>query len=103
MLAGPDIVTDDVSALRFSVDSVRIDGIDLRVEPIASSRPNPVGVAFDGANVWVGANDKVYKLRAIDGANLGSFAVGASAVGVVFDGANIWVSSYSQSNVTKLR
>jgi hypothetical protein len=63
----------------------------------------PFGLAFDGANMWV-TNElggSVMKLRASDGANLGSFPV-AFPEGVVFDGANIWVAS-ATGNVTKLR
>ena len=38
----------------------------------------PSGVAFDGANIWVANNgsDNVTKLRASDGATLGTFTVG---------------------------
>ena len=62
-------------------------------------------MAFDGANIWV-TNDNsnnVTKLRASDGAVLGTFAVGSSPTGVAFDGANVWVANYSSNNVTKLR
>jgi DNA-binding beta-propeller fold protein YncE len=61
----------------------------------------PMGVSFDGANIWV-ANEfsnNVTKLRASDGATLGTFAV-MRPFGVAFDGANIWVTG---GNVTKLR
>src|ERR1700680_3023816 len=56
---------------------------------------NPEGVAFDGANIWVANNgsNTVTKLRASDGANLGTFAVGGGPEGVAFDGANIWVTN----------
>src|SRR5690348_1190797 len=39
---------------------------------------SPVGVAFDGANIWVasGRDNTVTKLRASDGFTLGTFAVG---------------------------
>src|ERR1700736_3546180 len=55
---------------------------------------NPIGVAFDGANIWVAnfSDNTVTKLRASDGSNLGTFAVGNFPVGVAFDGANIWVA-----------
>ena len=42
------------------------------------------------------------KLRASDGTNLGTFAVGSGSNGLAFDGANIWVSN-SGGSVTKLR
>ena len=65
----------------------------------------PIGVAFDGANIWVAnlSDHNVTKLRASDGANLGSFAVSTYPDAVAFDGANIWVANYSSNNVTKLR
>src|ERR1700726_4842272 len=65
----------------------------------------PVGVAFDGASVWVvnSADKTVDKLRASDGTILGSFAVGGNPLGVAFDGANIWVANYHDDTVTKLR
>ena len=50
-------------------------------------------MAFDGANIWV-ANpllNTVTKLRASDGAALGTFPAGPFPYGVAFDGANIWV------------
>lgn len=66
---------------------------------------NPVGIAFDGANIWVANNgsNNVTKLRASDGANLGTFAVGAEPYNVAFDGANVWITNRGSNNVTKLR
>ena len=66
---------------------------------------NPSGIAFDGANIWVtncGSNN-VTKLRASDGAVLGTYAVGTSPAGIAFDGANIWVANSGSNNVMKLR
>lgn len=65
----------------------------------------PVDAALDGTNVWVTNRDEntVTKLRASDGANLGSFAVGNFPQGVVFDGTNMWVSGANSDNVTQLR
>ncbi len=63
------------------------------------------GVVFDGASIWV-ANlgpNSVSKLRASDGAVLGTFPVGDSPVAVAFDGANIWVGNQNSRNVNKLR
>jgi hypothetical protein len=63
------------------------------------------GMAFDGANIWVadGETDAIFKLRASDGAVLGTFFVGTQPAGVAFDGANIWVTNTLSNNVTKLR
>ena len=54
----------------------------------------PMGVAFDGANIWVtnDVSNTVTKLRASDGTVLGTFGVGNHPLGVAFDGANIWVT-----------
>jgi DNA-binding beta-propeller fold protein YncE len=69
--------------------------------------PDPMGVVFDGENMWVctGAtgNDKVVKLRASDGANLGVFDVGYGAMGMAFDGANVWIANSLDNYVSKLR
>ncbi|MCG8408046.1 MAG: hypothetical protein MI923_22840 [Phycisphaerales bacterium] len=66
---------------------------------------SPHAVAFDGANIWVTNRhgDNVTKLRASDGANLGTFPVGNFPVAACFDGANIWVASAADSNVMKLQ
>ena len=65
----------------------------------------PVGIAFDGANIWVVNNldNTVTKLRANDGTVLGIFNSGNFPREIVFDGANIWVSNGNNSSVTKLR
>jgi len=65
----------------------------------------PSAVAFDGANMWVAraATNDVVKLRASDGANLGTFPVGLAPVAAAFDGANIWLVNRDSSDVTKLR
>ena len=66
---------------------------------------NPTGVAFDGENIWMSANGagQVVKLRASDGAKLGTFDVGLAPMGVAFDGANVWVANSNSSTVSKLR
>jgi hypothetical protein len=69
----------------------------------------PLGVAFDGANMWVvnftcaGCPGTVSKLRLSDGAALGTFNVGSAPVFASFDGSNIWVGNRDSNNVTKLR
>lgn len=68
------------------------------------------GIAFDGTNIWVthggsggpGGLGSLTKLRASDGAILGTFSV-ANARGIAFDGANMWVTNYNPGTVTKLR
>jgi hypothetical protein len=65
---------------------------------------NPYGLAFDGEHIWTAnkGEGSVTKVRASDGANLGTFDVGGEANGVVFDGANIWVT-VSPDTIIKLR
>jgi DNA-binding beta-propeller fold protein YncE len=67
----------------------------------------PLGVVFDGANVWISSyaagQDSLTKLRANDGTNLGTFKVGYGAMGLAFDGANIWVANSLDNTVSKLR
>jgi hypothetical protein len=52
----------------------------------------PYAIAFDGANVWVtnSGGNKVTKLRAGDGSNLGTFTVGNAPTRIAFDGANVY-------------
>ncbi len=63
----------------------------------------PGGIAFDGANMWVTGASGVVKLRAADGANLGTFPVSGdfAAFSLAFDGANIW--ALDLGTVHKLR
>src|SRR5260370_37845132 len=51
----------------------------------------PVGVAFDGQNIWVvsNADQAVSKIRASDGSLLGTFHVGNQPSSIAFDGANM--------------
>jgi hypothetical protein len=64
-------------------------------------------VVFDGANIWV-SNDgdfTVTKLRASDGAVLGTFPNGSGTgpTDLIFDGANIWLANQGNLTATKLR
>ena len=67
----------------------------------------PWGICFDGANIWVTDarydSRTVSKLRASDGASLGTYMAGNYPMGICFDGANIWVADLVQADVTKLR
>lgn len=67
----------------------------------------PLGVAFDGANIWTanfGAGT-VTKLAANDGTVLGTYTIGTGVepYGITFDGANMWVSNLAAATVTKLQ
>ena len=68
---------------------------------------DPRGIAFDGANMWVANSGQlsVTKLRASDGAFLGSFAECINCgnpLQVAFDGAQMWVTT-SSGNVKQYR
>jgi hypothetical protein len=77
----------------------------LKGEADFTAGSGPRGVAFDGANIWVTnqSSNNVTKLRASDGANLGTFSVGTGPIGIAFDGANMWVMNGTSGNLTKLR
>lgn len=69
---------------------------------------NAVLLAFDGANMWVVSGQQlsssVTKLRASDGANLGTFTAGTERpLSIAFDGANMWVSNGEDNSVRKIR
>jgi hypothetical protein len=67
------------------------------------------GMAFDGANIWVGGNGgsggTLIKVRARDGVVLGTFITGLDSTpsGVAFDGTNMWAVTPSSSFVVKVR
>jgi len=69
-----------------------------------SAGGGPVGVAFDGVNIWAAnANsNNVTKLRASDGKSLGTFSIGVNPFVVAFDGANIWVGNQVSNTLSKL-
>lgn len=63
-----------------------------------------LGIAFDGANVWIASSnaDRVTRLRTRNGANLGSLPVGDRPKGVLFDGTSIWVANFYSGTVSKI-
>ncbi|HWT80618.1 MAG TPA: hypothetical protein VN648_17675, partial [Candidatus Methylomirabilis sp.] len=69
------------------------------------TKADPTALAFDGASVWVtnALNQTVTKLRASDGAVLGSFPAGNAPSALAFDGANIWIADQGSDSVTQLR
>jgi len=74
--------------------------------PITFSVGNdPEGLAFDGDHIWVASfmDDTVTKLRASDGAVIGTYNVGNAPRGVCFDGKYIWTANSGSDSVTKLR
>jgi len=67
--------------------------------------PSPWGLTFDGANIWTASltSPNVTKLRASDGALLGTFEAGGTTAWAAFDGENIWVTNFNDGQVSKLR
>ena len=54
----------------------------------------PGSATFDGDHMWVSMNTgELMKVRASDGAVLGTYPCGASPVASCFDGAHIWVTN----------
>ncbi len=60
-------------------------------------------MVFDGANIWVTnfSSNTVTKLRASDGALVGTFGVGKFPAGAAFDGVNVWVANLGGNTVSK--
>jgi len=65
----------------------------------------PVGIAFDGTNIWTTNknSNNVTKLLASTGATVGTYSVGSKPFGIAFDGDNIWVANSGSVLLTKLR
>ncbi|MBA3960612.1 MAG: hypothetical protein H0X40_01755 [Chthoniobacterales bacterium] len=76
------------------------DSVSIEVFPVG---PSPIGLAFDGANIWVADffGNSVSKVRASDGVILGSYYV-FEPFFVAWDGASIWVTN-EIGKVTKFR
>jgi DNA-binding beta-propeller fold protein YncE len=90
-------VTD---AIGDSVSKVRRDGTVFGTFPTMGSSPRYL--AFDGENIWVthyGQFGRVSKLRASDGAFLGSFYGGEYPTGIVYAAGKIWVAAASCCSV----
>ena len=65
-----------------------------------------LGMAFDGANIWVACGDfsrSVVKLRASDGQNLGGFTLPFDPFSLAFDGSHIWATQGANGTVAKIR
>ncbi len=66
---------------------------------------NPLGIAFDGANLWVAnrGDATITKLRASDGTILGTFGTIGAPYGVAFDGQNIWATLPDAASAVEMR
>jgi hypothetical protein len=72
--------------------------------PPVSTEAGPVGMAFDGENMWV-ANElgnSVTKIQASTGTVLGTFGSGHEAQFLAFDGLNAWITNGSDHMVSRL-
>lgn len=114
-LNGASIVGGTVTSTQLSADalpntnSLRLLG-SLRWDLLKPQNTFNVGsgpnsVAFDGTNIWVGigGGTSITKLRASDGANLGSVNIGQQINKLAFDGTHIWVTNSGPGTVTKVR
>ena len=54
--------------------------------------------------MWVTNNssNNVTKIRASDGAVLGTFPAGTSPAGIAFDGVHMWIANQDKQSVTKM-
>jgi len=86
-----------------TVNKMQTDGTILETIEVGRT---PVGLTFDGENIWVGCfrSDVVMKLRPSDGATLGTFPAGERPRSqIAFDGTHMWVTNSAVNTVTKLR
>src|ERR1043166_4429936 len=77
----------------------------LREVPLAAgSGGGAEALAFDGASLWVASQFKnaLTRVRASDGATLGTVSVGSRPVAVLADASGIWVANLGDNTVTKL-
>jgi hypothetical protein len=74
------------------------------VSTFTTGLTSPVGIVFDGANIWVTdiGNDTIKKLSSA-GAVLDTVPVGVDPQYPVFDGINIWVPNIAGQSVTVVR
>jgi hypothetical protein len=72
--------------------------------PVGGGSPL-TGALYDGSSIWVALafENSVVKLRASDGAILGTFPVGPHPQLLAFDGSSIWATNSGGSTVSKLR
>jgi hypothetical protein len=102
------IATDGTYVWTANVNST---GSVSKIDPDNGSTTNfmtgfsrPLGILFDGANLWVTdfGDNKLKKLDS-NGNVLQSVPVGSDTFLPVFDGSNIWVPNFSDNSVTVVR
>ena len=77
------------------------------VTNVSTGFTDPIGVIYDGANIWVtdnvsGSVDKLRKLDSSGGIML-SVDVGSFPLFPAFDGTNIWVPNFNSNSVSVVR
>jgi YVTN family beta-propeller protein len=95
--SGARLSTSDLAQNRWDRD---------RAKPLTVAvATGPIGVAFDGTNIWVtnAGSSTVSKINPTTNTVTATVTVGTRPIGVAFDGTNIWVINNGSNNVTKLR
>jgi hypothetical protein len=85
-----------------SVSIVTLNPVN--VTTVTNGFVSPVGVIYDGANIWVtdGGDNKLKKLDS-GGNILATVSIGNGPSFPAFDGTNIWVPNFSSSTVSVVR
>jgi S-layer family protein len=92
-----------------SVSIVSFDGTSYSATTITSGFSTPVGILYDGSNVWVvdAGDQTIKKLNSASGVSAGgviqSVPVGQEPYWPAFDGANIWVPNRGMNTITVVR
>jgi DNA-binding beta-propeller fold protein YncE len=69
--------------------------------------PDPIALAFDGANMWVvnenayGDRGSVSIIRVVDHTLVATVPVGKEPEAIAFDGANMWIANFYDDTVSK--
>ena len=63
---------------------------------------NPLGIAFDGANIWVANTAATPSPSCAQRDRPGHLSPSVPAPGIAFDGANIWVTNNGSGTVTMI-
>jgi DNA-binding beta-propeller fold protein YncE len=83
------------------VVALRLSG---RIQGTFPVGTNPVGIAYDGANIWTANQeaDTVTRLRARSGLITRTIPVEDQPIGILYDGMSIWVANASSNTVDKI-
>ena len=77
-----------------------------RTVPVSriSAGTGPVGVAFDGAHIWVAnsGNDTVTRIDTLTDEIVARIPVGIGPVAIAFDGTHVWVANSESAGMSKI-